>query len=364
MTGSRVRRRTGAILATALFTISLVPGLASAANTRTLWIGSPDAQTNAGKISSTPVTVPAASPAPQHMTLFDVQIKSTDNQTLAHTVLTITIANYPGLNLNSYTQTDFCDDDGRVITCDFGNLEGLGSRTVSVLVDVTSAFVAAGQPATLFSATVITNNENGTNQQLFTAVSGPFPDGDPETPDDPGFQVGPHSDNGLSTFVPPGQLKQLATGPVASGNNLSTNITFTAGARETVRILEGTSTNVLFPCPTTPVVLNCQPDFSQVVTNSGFFEDTPFFAWSLTARVPKTYALSQGFVAHYDTETHSDWQLFFKNKSAFCGTNIPAKIEAVGQCIVTGSLTLSKPVNGFSILSLTVVMKHQGGMKI
>jgi len=293
------------------------------------------------------------------MTLSDIQIKSTDNQTLAHTVLTITVADYDGFTLDSFTDTEHCSTtDNLTITCSFGNLEALGQRTVSVLIDVTSDFVFAGQPATLISAKVTTNNENGTNQQLFTANSGPFPNVDPNLPPDPGFQVGAHSDDGLQTFVPPGQLKELFTSPAASGNVLSTDVVFTSGAHETVSITEGLTTPSLYPCPTTPVVLHCQDSFSAVVTDSGFFQSSPYFHWKLTALVLKTYSLSQGFVAHFDTETHSDWTLLFKSKSSFCGS---LEITANGRCIKT--LSLTKFDKTYNQLVVEVVMIHQGGMK-
>jgi catechol 2,3-dioxygenase-like lactoylglutathione lyase family enzyme len=366
---SRLRsRRLGAILATAAFTIVLMPGLATGANSRSLFIGSPDAVTNDGVISSSPVTVPDQAPAPSHLTTFDVQIKSIDNQTLAHTTLTITIADYAGLSLNTYTQQDSCDDaatpgaanGGRIITCDFGNVEAFGQRTVSVLVNVASAYIVAGQPTTLFSAVVTTNNENGSNQQTFTATSGPFPNTEhPNLPPGPGFQVGAHSDDALSTYVTPGNNKHFFTHAVGGENKLQTTIDFVAANGETVAVVEGTTAAGVFECPST---LGCQPFYSQVTVGDGAFEAAPYFSWKLVALVPKTYILSQGFVRHYDSLTHSDWILYFKDKSVLCGTDTAGKIAANGGCL-SGAPTLSKPVNGFATLTVTVVMAHQGGMK-
>jgi hypothetical protein len=327
----------------------LVPGLAIAANTRSLSIGSPPIPANAGKLLPTPVSVPAAG-APLNSTIFLVQVLSTDNQNIANTVLTVNAGTAAGLALNDIydpqggSDDSFCGTSGNVITCDYGSLAAGTERTIAVVVDVTPAFVVAGQ-STLFSAQVTTNNENGTNQQLFTANSG-------------NFTVGAFSANGLSTFVPPGQAKQLFTSALgtAGAGNLSTTVSFTSTGGEVVAINEGTSTQALYRCPTG---LSCQPDFSEVVTTSGSFDTSPYFLWRLTALVPKAYTLSQGFVAHYPTGAQNpDWTLLFKSKSSFCGS---LEITSNGHCIRT--LTLSKPVGNFSTLVVEVVMDHQGGLK-
>ncbi len=361
MIRTRSSRLVSVVVAT-LLGVALLPGLAAAADTRTLWIGAPDLSIdadgngipdNSGMLFPTPVTVPAAPPAPAHLTLFEVEVLSTDNQNLAHTVLTITIPVYLGLSLFSYDDTTNCDDAGQVITCDYGSLEAGGSRSVAVLVEVASTFVVAGQPSPLFTADVITNNENGANQQLFTATSGPWAGSS-----EPGFSVGAFSDNALTTFVPAGLVQQLATtglGTTGAGM-LSSLVRFTAGGNETVAISEGTSVALVYPCPSG---LTCQEEASEVITGSGVFDDSPYFTWRLTALVPKQYALSQGFVAHYPTQaTSPDWILPFKAKSSYCGS---LEITANGHCIKFA--TLSKPVNGFSTLVVEVVMDEQGGMR-
>lgn len=336
-------------------TIALVPGLASAANTRTLYLGSPDAQTNDKSLLPTAVSVPAASPAPLNSTLIPVQLKSGDNQTIAHTVLTV-FANPSGnanLALNNYYDPDSgttdkpanCTDDGSTITCDYSNLPGFAIRTLYVIVDVKPGYVAANPAVKLFSAQATTNNENGTNQQLFLADSG-------------NFKVNPFDGDKLNTFVPPGQAKQLFTSGVGSGNTLSTNVSFKS-AGEIVTMVEANSSATNYPCPTG---FSCQPQYSEVTTTSGAFGSTPFFTWTLTAIVPKTYSLSQGFVAHFPTgSTTSDWQLLFKNKSALCGTDIDAKIASAHQCI--SALSLVKFDKTSNLLTVTVVMDHQGGLK-
>lgn len=340
-----------------------MPALATAANTRTLWIGSPDAKTNAGKIFATPVSIPG-SDAPTNATLFVVQIKSTDNQNLAHTVLVIDANKQgaTGLSLETFFDPDggddasstFCGSSGSVITCDYGSLPARTDRTVAVVVDVTSDYVApANQP--LFWAKVTTNNENGTNQQLFIAASGPSAD-DPDAPS-PGFSVNAFDPDKENTFVPAGQAKQLFTSAAGGSNKLQTTVNFTSTGGDVVAINEGDSTASLYRCPTG---LTCTATtYSEVITSSGAFTSSPYFTWKLTALVPKNYTLSQGFVAHYlDGARDPDWILLFKNKSSFCGT---AEITANGHCIKT--LTLSKPVNGVSTLTVEVVMDHQGGLK-
>jgi hypothetical protein len=149
---------------------------------------------------------------------------------------------------------------------------------------------------------------------------------------------------------------------------LNTNVTFNTSNKELVQINEGvSSTSGFYICPSG---LNCQAEYSEVTTTSGFFENSPFFTWKLNAIVPKTYSLSQGFVAHYPTgattyifndEADGYWTLLFKNKSALCGTDIAAKIASANQCI--SFLSLTKFDKTSNLLQVTVVMKHQGGMK-
>ena len=354
MTGSRVRsRRLGAILATALLGIALIPGLASAANTRSIYLGSPDAQVNSGILLPTAVSVPGAS-APVNSTLVPVQVKSADNQTIAHTILKVNWnpTGNAGLSLNNYydpasgntNKPSNCSDAGTVITCDYGNLPGFAVRTLNVIVDVAASY--SGSAAGLFTAQANTNNENGTNQQEFLASSG-------------SFAVSAFNANSVNTFVPPGQAKQLFTSAVGgAGGDVSTNVSFKS-AGEIVTIREGTSSATDYPCP---AGFSCQPSFAEVTTTSGFFSTSPFFTWTLTAIVPKTYSTSQGFIAHYATGALTpNWTLLFKDKSAACGTNVAAKIASAHQCISV--LTLTKLDKTSNLLTVTVVMDHQGGLK-
>jgi hypothetical protein len=365
--GSRVRgRRSGAILAATLFIIAAMPGLATAANTRGLLIGSP-VLTGATKgiLTLTPVSVPVSPNV--HSTYLEVEILSTDNQNLSHTVLAVTLPKQTtDITVHSPydpaggTDADLCTrSDGlvnTVFTCDYGSITPANpERTIAFVMDVASTFNTATQAATFASAQVTTNNENGTNQQTFPADSG-------------SFQVQARNANHLASWVPSGQLqKSFSTSGLndsTSGDpgNLSSTITFDTSANETVSLTDGItikSPTSKYQCPTVPVVLTCRDDYSEAVTTSGFFSASPYFTWTLTAKVTKAYSLSQGFLAHYDTNAPDyNWILFFKDKSSFCGS---LEITSNGHCIKY--LNLTKPVGGFSTLTITFVTDHQGGAK-
>jgi hypothetical protein len=356
---SRLRPRFGAILATALFTIALVPGLASAADTRLLSITmSPPSR----------VSIPAEGTGP-YATMFQVRIMNDGGQNLAHTALTINANATNNTELALVTIYDptpggtdasptFCSTSDEVITCSYPGLGAGLERTVAVVVSVTHDYVAAVPAAALFTASVTTNNENGSNTQTFGASSG-------------GFAVEATGDNTVATFALENVPEDLSTtGVGGDAGNLSTNVKFTSGNKELVQINEGSSTSGFYVCPT-GVSQACQTEYSEVTTSSGFFSAAPFFTWKLTAVVPKTYSLSQGFVAHYPVgattfvfnDPNNDyWMLLFKNKSALCGTNVAAKIASAHQCIL-GAPTLTKYDKTHNLLVVTVVMDHQGGMK-
>ena len=366
-------RRSAAVLAGALLTLILMPGVTTAADTRLLWIGAPDLTVdsnndgipdNSGILDPTRVSVPADGEG-LYATMFQVEILNSGGQNLAHTVLTINADVQETDELSVVTRYDpaggddasdtFCDRSFDVITCDYGSLASGQERTVAVVVSVSEDYDADNQVLPLFTASVTTNNENGSNQQTFDASSG---DADSSFP---AFAVEATGANTLSTFVLDGVVgENLSTSGVSGpSNKLNTNVTFNTSNKELVQINEGTSTSVLYPCP---AGLSCQPGFSEVTTTSGSFTTSPFFTWKLTAIVPKTYALSQGFVAHYPTgATTPDWILLFKSKSALCGTDIEAKIESAGQCIKT--LSLTKFDKSSNQLVVEVVMDHQGGLK-
>ena len=359
----------------ALLAMAMISAPALGADTRVLWIGAPDLSVDVqpdpadgipdtnGVLLPTRVTVPATGKGP-YATMFQVEILNDGGQNLAHTTLTIqaNATGRAGLSLatiydpagGSDADTTFCSTSGDTITCDYGSLGAGQERTVAVVVNVTSSYVATGQPSDLFSATVTTNNENGSNTQTFSASS-------------KAFAVEATGSDTLSTFVLDGVVgENLATSDVDAANKLNTNVTFDTSNKELVRINEGTS-SVVYPCP---AGLNCQATYSEVTTTTGSFSTTPFFVWRITAIVPKTYSLSQGFVVHYPTgaTTYDEsldgyWKLLFKNKSALCGVDIAAKIASVGHCL-NGVPTLTKFDKTTNKLVIEVIMDHQGGMRI
>lgn len=360
MTRSRVRgRRIGGILAAAVLTLALVPGLATAANTRDLLIGSPVLTADtAGVLTPTPVSLPLG--ANVHSSYLEVEILSTDNQNLAHTVLTVTVPRPAGLTIEdpfdpgpSTTDADACTrSDGvssTVFTCDYGSLEAFGERTIAIVLNIASNFDVATQAAHFVSAQATTNNENGTNQQLFPADSG-------------SFQVQAFNANHVASWVANGNSKAFSTAALGANGagNLSSAVAFEAGANETFSLTDGTTVvGGKYQCPTVPSGLTCQADYSEAVTTTGSFTDSPYFTWTLTAIVPKTYSLAQGFVAHYPTDSATpNWVLLFKSKSSFCGS---LEITANGHCIKTATLTKYDKTS--NKLTVVVVMDAQGGLK-
>lgn len=352
----------------ALLAGSILIAPAMGADTRVLWLGKPDLTVDAvapfgipdtnGILSPTTVSVPADGQGP-YATKFDVQVLNGGGQNLANTVLVIEadVQNVASLTLDTFYDPDggndasFCSANGDTITCNYGSLAAGAHRTVAVIVNVSSAYSLPGTKP-LFSANVTTNNENGSNTQTFDASSGIGATG---------FDVSALNADGLNSFVKPGQSKAFATSGVASGGGkLSTSVNFVANGLETVAISEGTSTVGLYACP---VGLSCQATYSEVKVGDGAFAETPYFTWTLTAVVPKTYSVSQGFVAHFSSPTVNDWTLFFKSKSAYCGDDIAGKIDAQGHCI-NGAVSLTKFDKTQNLLVVQVIMDEQGGMKL
>ena len=363
MTASRLRtRRLGAILATALLAVALVPGLTTAADTRILSIGAPGSPgTLRTSDQPTKVSKPASGTGP-NATMFQVQIRNDGGQNLANTILTINANNSGANGLAFATIYDpdptgeddasptYCSPSGNIVTCNYGSLRAGKARTVAVVVSVSDTYAAGAGP--LFSATVTTNNENGSNVQTRNADSGDF-------------AVGAFDPDAVNTFVFNGTAN-LFTAPVGSGGNLNTNVKFNAN-KQLVAINEGdTGVTGFYVCP---AGLSCQNDYSEVTTSVESFTAPPFFTWKLTAIVSKAYTLSQGFVAHYPAgattylfnQPNNDyWTLFFKDKSAMCGSDIAAKIASAKQCIKSLALTKSGQAQQ---LVVEVVMDHQGGLK-
>lgn len=301
-------------------------------------------------------------------TAVPIQILNGDNQTIAHVSLVFPAPStltkpFPSLAANGLTYNALGGQDqascGPVgspivtgVSCTFDNLAAGAVRSFFIVIDASQATTAAN----LFSAEVTTNNENGSNLQTFDASSGTF-------------QVQAASPDGLSTFVPPGQLsKTYNTSPVGSGNKLQTKLGFTQSpGGNLVSIGEDTttSTSFLYKCPDG---LACQAPETTISVQDGLSGSStqftsPFLTVTLTALVPKTYSLSKAFVAHYGASvTIPDWTLFWSTKSTRCGTNVAATLATLNQCF--NSATLSKPnPDGTQTLVLQVTVKHNGGMR-
>ena len=329
-------------------------GSAIAADSRILYVGSGPLPAGHGVLTPSAVTQGGT-------TRIDISVLNGDNQNIAHTVLFFpkvgtTLA--AGLTVSYVFGPDagFCSPTGAVtgassVQCDFGSLAAGGSRTISILVDVATGFSGTGA---LFTANVETNNENGSNSQVFQASSG-------------SFGVDPATNNDLGTYAKPGHTTPQTfgtTGAPGLANKLTTAVTFKTNTAtgNLVQIAEESGVAVEYVCPSG---LTCQPDATTVDIDdgSGDFSARPYLTWQLTAQVPKTFTLSKAFVAHYPTgSTTSDWQLFWGSKSDKCGANPGATVAAKGQCIL--SATLSKPgATGLATLVITVLTDHNGGMR-
>lgn len=380
---SHRRKFAAGLVMTSVVALSILGGgLATAANSRTLYIGSdlvrsdgtivddlinatgqpghdgiPD---NAGKLLPTAVNAGFSTAVP-------VQLKSVDNQTIAHAVLTFpaggAFTTASGLQITAVggTNASACptiSDPVRSITCNFDNLPGFALRSLFFVVSTTNP-IAPTVDAPVFKVQVTTNNENGSNLQLFTADSGT------------GFAIQPTSANGLSTFVKPapGQLRQtFNTNGVAGTNKLQTKVDFdqsAGGNLVSIAETDNGSTNFLYTCPDGQ---SCQPvettisitnDLSGSATEFG----SPFLQVTLTALVPKTYTLSKAFVAHYGPSvTTPDWILFWNTKATKCGTDPATILATMPSCFQ--SATLTKPnSDGLETVTLTVLMKHNGGAR-
>ena len=330
-------------------------GAAIAADSRILYVGSGPLPAGHGVLTPSTVTQGGT-------TKIDISVLNGDNQNIAHTVLFFPKVgtNLPAGLTVSYVfgpDASFCSPTGAVtgatsLQCDFGNLAAGGSRTISILVDVASGFSGTGA---LFTANVETNNENGSNNQVFEASSG-------------AFAVDPATSNDLGTFAKPGHtIPQTfgTTGAAGLANKLTTAVTFKTNnaTGNLVQIAEASGVAVEYVCPSGLV---CQPDATTVDIDDGTgdFSTSPYLTWKLTAQVPKTFTLSKVFVAHYPTgSTTSDWQLFWSTKSDKCGANPGATVAANGQCIL--SATLSKPdkVTGLATLVISFLSDHNGGAR-
>ncbi len=357
MNRAQLLKRLVAISTTGSLALAVLgTGAATAADSRILYVGSGPLPAGHGVLTPTAVTQGGA-------TKIDVTVLNGDNQNIANTVLYFPVNGTPlapGLTVSYVFGPDagFCTPTGAAaatsVRCDFGNLRAGASRTVSILVDVASNFpLTAATP--LFTVNVETNNENGSNSQVFQASSGSF------AVQAPGSSL-------LGTYVKPGitQTQTLGTsGELGSANKLTTAVSFKPSQANgnLVQIVEESGVAVEYVCP---AGLVCQSEATTVDIDdgSGDFSASPYLTWQLTAQVPKTFTLSKAFVAHYPTgATASDWQLFWNTKTDKCGSNPGATLAASGQCIMSATLSRPDRTTGLATLTIVVLTDHNGGMR-
>jgi hypothetical protein len=383
------RKLAAGLVMTSVIALSILGGgLATAANSRILYLGSnlvgsdnkiidevinatglpghdliPD---NAGNAADKGILVPTPVSA-GYTTVIPIQVLNGDNQTIAHVNLTfptpgtataldssLTITGHAGPNGTNCVDNKSGD---RIVsvTCNFDNLAAGALRTVYVFVSTTTASPAVATP--LFSVQVTTNNENGSNLQLFKA-------------DSRGFTVQAQGNDGLDAFAPNGQtVPPLQTRGPSGSNKLQTRVDFAQTANGnlvTIAETDSGSTSFKYICP---AGLECQPFETTISVQDGLTGNAatfgnPFLKVTLTALVPKTFNLNKAFVAHYDTANNNvnDWTLFWATKSTKCGSDPVKTMQNLDQCFLNA--TLSKPdADGFETLVLTVLMKHNGGMR-
>jgi hypothetical protein len=378
---SRRRGFFAGLISASILALSILGGTATAANSRILYVGTglvdsagqivdkvnnatgqppkdgiPD---NAGNGPDQGILVPTKVSA-GYTTVVPIQVLNGDNQTIAHVVLTFPTPGFtldPSLTITGHGGANCTDNKTGAkiisVTCNFDNLAAGAFRSVNIFVATTTATTTTP----LFSVQATTNNENGSNLQLFKA-------------DSRTFAVQAQGNDALNAFAPSGQVVPDLKTKAPSGNNkLQTRLDFTQTANgDLVTIDETDSGNTTFKyiCP---AGLDCQPFEATISVTDGLtgnpaiFGSDPFLKVTLTALVPKTYNLNKAFVAHYDENSANDWTLFWATKATKCGSDPVAFMQTASQCFL--SATLSKPdANGVETVVLTVLMKHNGGTRM
>jgi hypothetical protein len=275
-------------------------------------------------------------------TRFDVNVNSQDNQTIANVKLlvpaaggtwpaNVTIEAVFGLNASmcpTVTTTS--------VSCDFGNIAALGSRSISILARVSTA-VPIGNSIT-FSASAETNNENGSNRQIVAGTSGPL-------------KVLAANANSVVTANLTGPVQTDSLGTTGAGN-LQTRLNLlqdNGGKGNVIAITEGVNATQPTVCVT--LKLTCQPDFADLTVNGGNAVQ-PYLETVLTAKVPKTYSLKKAFVIHVLTDGQIDGGVaLFNSPTTSCSAN-PAPLPCA-------DFTLTKA----GILTITVHTAGNGGMR-
>jgi hypothetical protein len=260
------RRGFAAVLAAIGLTLSVLGGTAQAGNTRNfaVTVGLPTPVSGGG------------------VTKFDVNVVSSDNQTIANVVLTVPAPTNTAITGVFGTDAGMCPLiilPIPTLRCDFGNISAFGHRSISVLAKVDTT--ATG--SITFSASAETNNENGTNTQVKSGSNA--------------VSVSTFSDNALLTFDLGGSesTSPLGTGTAGTLQTTLHLLRDNDGAGNAIGITE--SRNLIQPAYCVTLRLTCQPDFAEVQVNGGA-PVAPYLETVLIAKVPKTYNIKKAFVLH------------------------------------------------------------------
>ena len=259
------------ILAAAVLTVSLFGGTTSAADSRAYSVS-----------LSTPTSVSAGG-----ATKIDIDVVSTDNQTIANMHLSVPQLGGPALPAGVTVTAVFGADAFRCsppttagLSCNLGNFAGLGERHLSILVSVPASWTGG---ALTITASAETNNENGQNLQVEDADTSVTPSA--------------FSANGITTYNLTGPAGTSPLGSPGAGN-LRTQVNLllnNGGVGNAIAIVEGTTTSQPSYCVT--LKLTCQLDFADVTVNGGAAV-TPYLETTLTATVTNKYSLKKAFVIH------------------------------------------------------------------
>jgi hypothetical protein len=326
MSSKHGRRFVTGLATASILALSLLGGTASAANSRAFTVSVTN-PTNASQGANTK---------------FDVNVESQDNQTIANVQLSIPSTTGPAWPAG-YQIVNIFGPNGAACpgftatsaTCNFGNIAALGSRQITVLVKV-PANAASGAT---FSASAMTNNENGTNLQIVSNTSA-------------ALNVVAASANGVTTANLNGLVSTADLGTTNAGN-LSTTLNLigdNTGKGNVVVIQEGSSTTQ--PAVCVSLKLTCQPDFVDLTVNSGSVV-TPYLETVLTAKVPSSYNIKKAFVIHVlaDGTTLDQGFPLYNTPTTSCSAN-PAPLPCADFSITKDG-----------ILTIKVHTKSNGGMK-
>jgi hypothetical protein len=339
---SRARRLVTATVATSVVALTMLGGVANAADSRafTVSVSAPSKVSQGGS------------------TAFQVVVASQDNQTIANVKLTIpgtpnadpdrpNPAPWPSaLTISSVFGTDAGNctiaTDRHSVTCVLGNIAAFGQKTVTVLAAVPAtvpvsnpAPPTAPPPAIKFSASAETNNENGSNRQVETSA------------DSAALEVVASNANQVFTA---NQSGQASTDPLATGNNLQTtlNLLQDNGGKGNVIVIAEGSNGKTQPTYCVTLKVTCQPDFTDVTVNTGNTV-TPYLETILTAKVPNSYSLKKAFIIHVladGTTIDTGFPLFNSTTTACAGH--PERIPCADFSLANGivQITVHTDKNG------------------